>query len=288
MTDDLRRNGKTLIVGAGPVGLAMALNLTRHGVPCRIVDKNAERSSKSKALGVQPRTLEIFETMGVLDAALEAGHKIFGVSVYAHGKHLARVSFEGLESPCPFVLVLPQSETERILIDRLCALGIEMEREVEVTGFSQEPDGVTATLRHADGKQETFRTPWLLGCDGAHSVVRHTLGLPFEGVPYEEGFVLADVKIEWPLPEDELTVFLAEEGIMGVFPLGRERHRVVASMPLGTEQEIPTIERIQALMNERGPAGVKVSDPVWLAAFRIQRRMTPRFREAVGIRASSR
>jgi len=279
MPDDLSENRKILIVGAGPVGLAMALELTRHGVPCRIVDKSAGRSSKSKALGVQARTMEVFGIMGVQEAAIQAGHKIFGMSLYAHEKRLARIGFEALESPCPFVLVLPQSETERILGDRSREMGIEVERNVEVTGFSQEAHGVAATLRHADGRLEIFHAPWLIGCDGAHSVVRHTLGLPFEGAPYEEGFILADVKIDWSLPEDELSLFLSEDGVLGFFPMGGGMHRIVASLPVGTEQEAPTIGQIQALVNQRGPRDARVSDPAWLSAFRIQRRMVPRFRE---------
>ena len=152
-----------LVVGAGPVGLTMANELARHGVRCRIIERAAERSQTSKALAVFPRTLEVFETMGVVDRFLAAGHRLHGLSIHHRQEQIAQIELTSVPSPYPFALALPQSETERLLEEHLAKLGIAVERSVELTGLAQSSDAVRATLRHAGGSEETFETPWLAG-----------------------------------------------------------------------------------------------------------------------------
>src|SRR5262249_37034779 len=155
-----------------------------------------EPSSTSRALAVQPRTLEVLDGMGIADRFIAAGRPIHGMNVYADGQRIVHVEMHDIDSPYPFVLAVPQSETERILEARLVELGGRVERGVTLTALAQDDEGVTATLSCGGGAvPEQARSPWLVGCDGAHSAVRHALGLVFEGAAYEESFVLADVKI---------------------------------------------------------------------------------------------
>ncbi|MGI9087400.1 MAG: FAD-dependent monooxygenase [Chthoniobacterales bacterium] len=271
-----------LIVGAGPVGLMMACELARHGVPCRIIDQAAERSQTSKALGVFPRTLEVFEATGVIDQALAAGTKIFALNIRHGEKELVRIDLSTVASPYPFVFSLPQSETERILIEHLDSLGVEVERNLELTGLTQTDTSVQALVRHADGRAETIETPWLLGCDGAHSATRHALGMEFEGAPYDESFVLADVRAESSLPKNEIHLFFSDEGLFALFPFKGERARLIANIPPESrEQDLPepTMEDMQRIAERRGPRDLRVSDAVWISRFHISHRKVADFRK---------
>lgn len=271
-----------LVVGAGPVGLTMACELARHGVPCRIIDKAAQRSQTSKALGIFPRTLEVFETMGVADAVVSAGQALFHAIFHQREKEIARIDFSSIASPYPFVVSLAQAETERILIEHLARLGAQVERETELTGLSQNDDAVRATIRHADGRAETMETPWLIGCDGAHSTTRHALGMEFDGAPYDESFVLADVRAESSLSTNGLHLFFSDDGILGIFPFGGDRVRLIANIPPETRKQDladPTIEEIQGYAGRRGPPDLRVSDPVWMSRFHISHRKVAQFRQ---------
>jgi 2-polyprenyl-6-methoxyphenol hydroxylase-like FAD-dependent oxidoreductase len=275
MTSEAQAAKRVLVVGAGPVGLTLACELVRRGVDARIVDRCAAPTDKSKALGVQARTLEALDAMGIADRFVAAGRKVHGVNFYADGARLAHVSLDDIDSPYTYMLSLPQSETERLLAEHLAELGARVEREVTLTGLTQDEGGVTATLARADGRVETDRVAWLVGCDGAHSAVRHAVGLPFEGLPYEECFVLADVRIAWELPDDETHAFIAPDGAMAAFPLPKGLWRLVGESGL---QE-PTVEDVARLLQERGAPKATVTPAGWVAPFRIHRRIVPRYRE---------
>lgn len=211
---------EVLVVGAGPVGLTMACELARHGVACRIVNENPGPTDQSRALGIQARTLEVFEDVGVVDEVLAEARKLHGFSAFAEGRRITHITFdlEGLETPYPYLLILPQSRTEHILIDRLRTHGIEVERRTRLQALAQDGSGVSATLADGEGTTSEVRVPWLVGSDGARSVVRKALGLSFEGAEYEESFLLADVRLSWDRPDDEITAFLAPEGQFIAFP----------------------------------------------------------------------
>ena len=181
-------NDNMLVVGAGPTGLAMAIELARHGLRPRIVDRAAEASTTSKALGVQARTLEHFERLGIAEQAIAGGRQMHGGSMYSDRRRIVHLTFDRIPSRFNYILILPQSDTERLLTARLQAEGIEIEWNVELIACRQTADVVEATLRHADGGEEAVTTPWLIGCDGAHSAVRRLLALPFEGHAFEESF----------------------------------------------------------------------------------------------------
>lgn len=262
-----------LVVGAGPTGLTMAAELARHGVRCRIVDKAPAASDRSKAVAVHARSLEVFEAMGLIDGVLQAGIRLHGVSIHANGRRVARLTLDGLDAPYPFVLSLPQSDTERLLVEHAARLGVTVERSTELSSLHQDEASVTAVLRRAGGEEERVEARWLVGCDGSHSAVRKALGLEFSGEQYEEQMALADVRIEWPLPTDELHAFLSTKGLLFAAPMPHGRWRLF----LSTSQE-PTLERVQALVDARSPVKAVIRDPAWLAQFRIHRRQVTSYR----------
>ena len=154
-----------LIVGAGPVGLTMAAELVRFGVPVRLIDRSAEPTQTSKALVLWSRTLELIDRMGCTQAFLDVGLRVHGASIRSGTSVLGRASFDGISSPYNFALMIPQRDTERLLHEHLVSIGGTVEREVELTGFAQDADGVRATLRHKDGREETVEPPGLIVCD---------------------------------------------------------------------------------------------------------------------------
>lgn len=272
-----------LVVGAGPVGLALACELSRHGLVCRIVDQNEGPSIWSKAAGVNPRTLEAFDLMGVVDDALAHGRPMRGFNFYTGEKRLGHIQFGGIESPYEFLLGLSQRDTELLLAKRLEGFGVHLERSVKLTRFEQsapdQPDGnVVATLVHADGREETLEVPWMVACDGARSTVRKTLDLPFEGSTFEQSLSQADVRIQWPFPveDNEAHAFVSPHGAIGALPLLSEgRYRLLV---LPGDQMEPSLEYFQQQMDLRGPPGAVVSDPAWMIGFRFHSRIAGRYR----------
>ncbi len=270
-----------LVIGAGPVGMTMASELVRYGVPVRIVDKAAERTDKSKALVLWSRTLELLDRGGGSAPFVGAGFKAEAVNLIAGDKVIGRVSMKGVETPYPYALMLPQSETERLLEERLRNLGVDVERRVELATFKSGADGVEAVLRHADGREEAASTNWLVGCDGAHSAVRHGLGAPFTGETMDSDWMLADIHMTgYPCPDSEASVYWHREGVFVIFPISPGRYRVIADLPpAGTEHPpTPTLDQVQAIIDRRGPGGLKAFDPIWLAGFRINGRKVASYR----------
>ena len=270
-----------LIVGAGPVGLTMACELARYGVAIRIVDKAAQRTDKSKALVLWSRTLELLDRGGGSAPFIAAGFKAEAVNIIAGDKLIGHVGMAGVNSPYPFGLMLPQSETERLLEARLHGLGVPVERNVELASFTSGDTGVEAVLRHQDGPEETVSADWLVGCDGAHSVVRHGIGAPFVGETMDSDWLLADVHMRgYPYPDSEASVYWHHDGAFIIFPISPGRYRVLADLPpSGLEHPpAPTLEQVQAVIDRRGPPGTVAFDPIWLAAFRINGRKVSNYR----------
>ncbi len=266
---------KVLISGAGPVGLTLANELVRHGIPVRIVDKAAHRTDKSKALVLWSRTLELFDDAGYAREFLSAGMQGHGAVISTGRKIVAKVSLDLIDSRFAYALMIPQSETERILEERLAASGVTVERTVELTGFSDKGSSVEATLTRVNGERETLEADWLVGCDGAHSAVRHGLGFAFEGSTLQSHWALADGHITGLDLKDHLHIFWHRDGILAFFPIVGDRWRVIANLGPAKEGEThpdPTLEEINALMANRGSPGLVMSDPIWLAAFRINER----------------
>jgi 2-polyprenyl-6-methoxyphenol hydroxylase-like FAD-dependent oxidoreductase len=284
-----------LVVGAGPVGVLLAGELLRHGVTCRVVDGAAEPMPFCKALGVQSRTLEIFEDLGVVGRALELGCRLKAANTYRDGQRVQRVEIDGEplpDVPYPLALSLEQNLTEQILTEHLRQLGGDVERPVSCSGFTMDDDGVTASLDGPGGKREQVRCRFLVGCDGAHSTVRKTLGVAFEGGSYPETFVLADVEVQWPLAPDESHVFHAGEQFLVAVPIrghGRFRLSTRDDSPGSTgapdhglfagEAAPPTVEQLQAVVDRVGPPGTLLHNPRWTSRYRISHRLAARYRQ---------
>ena len=269
-----------LVVGAGPVGMTLALALRRQGLAVRIVDKAVVRTDKSKAVVLWPRTLELLDIQGCAQVFVDAGTQAAGTRIISAGHELVQVHFSKVHSAYPFALLIPQSETERLLEQQLAAAGVQVEREVELLSFSDDGAQVHACLRHADGREETAVAAWLAACDGAHSTVRHALGLAFDGDTLDSGWVLADVQVDGELRSEEMTICWQPAGVLGFFPLGGRRFRVIAETgpSADTPDAPPTLAQVQALMDERGPPGLRAHDAVWLSNFRINERKISDYR----------
>ncbi len=265
-----------LVVGAGPVGLTMALELLRHGVGCRVIDQAPAATDKSKALVIWGRSLEMLEPNGSLSADLwAAGISLRGATIHGNDRPLVHFEFDCRDSAYARPLMLPQCDTERILAEHLARQGVHVERQVELIEFAEVGDQVTATLRHADGHTESVACHWLLGCDGAHSTTRKQLGIPFAGEFDPNDWILADVHLEGALPRDELSIYWHARGIVAFFPIGEDRFRIVADIGKapGTDRPAdPSLDDIHAMLAERGLSQLRAFNPIWLAGFRIHER----------------
>src|SRR5262249_44190526 len=163
-----------LIIGAGPTSLVLALWLTKFGVKVRIIDKTAEPGTTSRALAVQARTLELYRQLDLTDFVIEHGHKVPAVNMWVKGEPKARLPFETVGedlTPYPFLHIFPEDQHEQLLIERLEKLGVAVERQIELTSFTEEGGHVTARLRGPDGHEEDCKATYLAGCDGARSLV---------------------------------------------------------------------------------------------------------------------
>ncbi|MGO9453640.1 MAG: FAD-dependent monooxygenase [Candidatus Binataceae bacterium] len=267
-----------LVVGAGPTGLMMACEIARRGIRCRIIDKSPHAADLSKALAIHARTLEVFENVGIVDRFVSAGVKAHGGSVYADGKRILHFSFDNLASRYNFALMLPQDETEALLGKHLESLRVKVERSVELTSLAQTADAVVVTLKHPDGHEEQCRTEYLIGCDGAHSTVRHALNLGFDGEEYEEHFALADIRVDSSMPDDEICGFASEKGIVFFFPITHGRYRLIADVDAQRPDGEPTIEDLQKIVDEQCHIQARLHDPKWMAYFKIHRRQASAYR----------
>lgn len=265
-----------LIVGAGPVGLFLANECARRGLRHRIIEARATQSVHSKALAIFPRTLEVFDMAGVVDPFLERANRVTSVAVITHGRSLAHMHFAPEESPYPFVAMVPQNVTENLLAEWLQQRGGTIEYETTFVSAQQQADGVDVTVSH-NGQEQKFSAAYVIGCDGAHSAVRHLLNLPFEGAEYQPSFLLADIATNDTLPADELQLCPSELGPVAIFPMSAVRRRVVATIDQ-PEGDAPSLGMVKAILAERAPAGIEAHSLYWSSYFRIHHRLAPRLR----------
>ena len=274
---------QVLIVGAGPTGLALALWLTRLGVRVRIIDKTAEPGTTSRALAVQARTLELYRQMDLTKEILRRGHRTPAVNLWVKGERAARVPFEtvgeGLTA-YPFLLIFPQDEHEQLLIDRLQALGVAVERRTEFVGFDDHPDGISAQFQREGQAPEEVVVDYLAGCDGARSRVREAMGGAFPGGTYRQLFYVADVEAAGPAINGELHVDLDEADFLGVFPLsGEGRARLIGTVR-DERADHPDTLRFEDV-SSRAIENLKVSvrRVNWFSTYHVHHRVTGSFRQ---------
>jgi 2-polyprenyl-6-methoxyphenol hydroxylase-like FAD-dependent oxidoreductase len=264
-----------LICGAGPTGLTLACELVRRGVEVRIIDELPKPTTQSRALAVQPRTLEIFERMGVLDSFLEKGLKVTQINLYHHARKEFELKFDVIESAFPFLLSIPQADTEKILIHHLELLGCHVERGVRVLSIQKG----CAFLHHPDGNEELFSPKWIVGCDGAHSQVRHNLNFSFKGIKLPELFALADLTLEGPLIHSEGHFFFENEGVFAFVPLTESNtFRMILPLKEQISPEQLTQDFFSNFLQKRAPY-LHVKKTSWTSLFSIHRRIAPSFRK---------
>lgn len=274
----LNRETKTdvLIVGAGPVGLFLANECLRRGIDFRLMEERSSQSEHSKALAIFPRTMEIFDMAGLVTPFLQAANRVTSVAVIAHGRSLAHMRFAPENTPYPFVSMVPQNVTEKLLLDHLRAAGGDVEYGTRFV-TAEQTDALVNVTADRNGKQESLTAAFVIGCDGAHSAVRHTLGVPLEGGEYRDSFMLADIETNDALPGDELQLCPSELGPVAIFPMSATRRRLVATVEQA-EGDAPSLDLVRKIIAERAPAGMEARALHWSSYFRIHHRNAARLR----------
>jgi 2-polyprenyl-6-methoxyphenol hydroxylase-like FAD-dependent oxidoreductase len=275
-----------LIVGAGPVGLALASDLLRRGIRCRLIDSAEHAVQQTKAVGIQARTLEMLARLGLAQTAIERGLHTSFFSIYSSGKRLVRMDFqEHLRgTPYPYVLLLPQDGTEQLLTEYVESQGTSIEWQTELIGITQDELGVEAVLCHPVQQDERVRVGWMVGCDGAHSTIRHLLGLQFVGSTMEQDFAtfaVGNVRLDWDLSYEEVFAFIHQGNFIGYFPMANGRHRVVIAYdPDKAPTGDVTLDEIQKAIDVCGPPGARAADPADLTRFHINQRRSEHYRRS--------
>jgi 2-polyprenyl-6-methoxyphenol hydroxylase-like FAD-dependent oxidoreductase len=272
-----------LIVGAGPTGLVLALWLTKLGSKVRIIDKTAEPGTTSRALAVQARTLELYRQLDLTEAVIAKGHRVPAVNLWVKGEAVARLAFESIGSgltPYPFLHIFPQDQHERLLIERLQALGGTVERKTELIGFANAEDGVKARLRGPDGQEVDCEASYIAGCDGARSIVRETIGAGFPGGTYRQIFYVADVEATGPASNGELHIDLDQADFLGVFPLaGPGRARLIGTVRDERADRVDTLTFKDVSDRAISHLKIEVRKVNWFSTYHVHHRVTQHFRE---------
>jgi len=271
-----------LIAGAGPTGLVLALWLTKQGVNVRIVDKTDGPGTTSRAVAVQARTLELYRQLDLTDEVLAQGHKVPAINLWVQGRKQTRVPFENLAADLtpygPFTYA--QDQHEKLLVERLEALGAVVERQTELLRFSDNGDHIAATIRGPGGPEETLEVSYLAGCDGARSLVRESIGTGFPGGTYQQVFYVADVNGTGPAFDGELHVDLDEADFLAIFPLKGKGHARLIGTVRDERAEHPETLKFEdvshrAIQNMK----VEVQQVSWFSTYRVHHRVTEHFRK---------
>lgn len=268
-----------LIVGAGPTGLALACELYRRQVPCRVVEATAERGRRSKAIAIWPRVLEVLAGLGVAETAITRGIRLGGSTVWSNGRPALSLRLADLSTRYPFALALPQYETEAILEARLGELGGKVEHGTRCVSLQADDHGVTVRLRHA--VDEEARAAWVVGCDGAAGIVRSAVGIPMRQRLEPEGWIAADVRLVTELAPTGVNYFLSAGRVLHVVPMRYDNGlvwRITLNIgPCQPEPERWTVQRLASAAADRAAVHVEVTDVEWVTGFRIRQGLAARF-----------
>ena len=278
-----QRETDILIVGAGPTGLILAAALSRSGVRVVLIEKAPTRSPYSKALVIQAGTLEALEYEfgpALVGKILERSAILKEGFLHLGKRAPVRIDLSLIPSPFNQVTVLSQAETESLFEDQLGPLGVKVERGSELVSLVDEGKQTVSLIRKADGTHTTLRSSYVIGCDGAHSTVRHQLGFSFHGGAFLAEFALGDVAMDWQWPHGALRFFSSGEGTLVCFPMkGEKRYRIITLLPPSTgEKTDVSLDELQAIASKLCPIPIKLSDPVWLTRFKVNHRMTEHLR----------
>lgn len=270
---------EVLIIGAGPTGLMMACQLLRYSVKFRILDKQKDRAHESRAFAIQAKSMEIFQNLGFSNEFLKLACSKMDFAFFINGKKQIEINFQHFQcqdTPFPSVYFLPQTETERILIEFLEKKGIYIERQKELITFIQDIECVQATIKdNFEGSTEKINCAYIIGCDGAHSNIRHTLNFSFEGNAYPQIFNLVDADIEWPYSRNKFLFFLGKEGVFVHIPLTEHISRIMlAKRSAHAEKKLstPNLKKLEHWASLLTQVPVKLVNPIWVSQFRLHHR----------------
>ncbi|MCP9229468.1 FAD-dependent monooxygenase [Mesorhizobium sp. LMG 17147] len=269
---------EVLIIGAGPTGLALSIVLHQAGVDHVLIDRLGEGLQTSRAGVIHAQTLEALEPLGVTQRLSELALKLQNFAIRDRSRALLKLDFGKLPSRHPYLMMLPQNLTEQVFAERITALGGVIHLVVEAKAVVQDPDGARVTVVE-NGREKIISTRYVVGGDGMHSLVRNSASIEFDGAAYEASFVLADVRLDWPVGPTEVSLFFAPAGLVVVAPLPDGSYRVVATMDDAPEK--PAVADIQVLLDSRGPTKerTRVLDLSWSSRFRVHHRLVRSYRK---------
>ncbi|BAV75632.1 oxygenase [Pseudomonas chlororaphis subsp. aurantiaca] len=268
-----------LIVGAGPVGLLLGLQLQRLGIPHRLIEKRLQRQTFSKAFAIHSRSMEVLEDLGLLEQLLERAVRVAQMNIYSNRRRLITCDLGKLDVPYPFTASIPQNAVEEILETRYLQSGGHIERGTELLELTQDEHFVYAILRDGQARQQHLECSLVVGCDGGQSHVRKESGTAFEGGNYPRPYIIADGTLAWNGDNGSGHVFTSGDGYMMLFPLPEGRHRVVIDCEdLTLTSADLDIDRVNARLHQRGFNDITLSDPVWLSVTTFQHRLAERYR----------
>ncbi len=275
---------QVLIIGAGPTGLALANLLASHNISFRIIDKNSQRSTESKALGVQAGSLEAINYhlgQALTEQLLAGGNPVYEAHFHFYNKTVVTLNLSLIPSIYNFILILPQSETERIFEERLTNLNLSVERETELISLNQNSAKVSALIKTKHG-EEKVEADFIVGCDGAHSTVRHQLNLGFAGSEYTGNFILGDIKAEALNQTNALQIFISEQGGLAYFPIqvnGIGRLILIPKNLTTSDRTDISLDEFNTLANELAPYPIAITEATWLTRFSIHHCIANHFRQ---------
>lgn len=267
-----------LIVGAGPTGLALANKLQKEGVDHLLIDALEAGQNQSRAAVIHAHTLEMLDEAGLAAPLMDAGKPVSRFTIRDRDRPLLGLDFAALPSAFRNLLMIPQSATEAIFAARLAHGGGSIHRGVSAVSARAEGDGAVVRVRSGAGEQD-IHARFVVGADGMHSRIREAAGIPFEGEAEGHSLILADVRMDWPLGEGEVSFLFAPDGMVVVAPLPDGGYRIVAAMD--EAPHAPTVADVQTLLDSRGPrgGGCVVREVSWSSRFRISHRLAGRYRQ---------
>lgn len=251
----MKQDKEILVIGAGPSGLSMAIFLNELGYTPRIIDKKSGISEHSKALAINPKTLNILQPLGITDRFLANGRKMKAMNLWKADKHIYKNDFTKANSPYPFMLIQPQKETEEILLDEVLKREMKVEYDAELTDWSETNKKYNAFINTT---QSISNLDYIVGADGGHSMVRKQLQIEYKGFRYDEQWELFDVELKLAVNEDEGHIRLFPEGGLIMIRLKDDIWRVAGSL--------------QSILNYL-PKNTKVGKIHWESEFRIHHKI---------------
>jgi 2-polyprenyl-6-methoxyphenol hydroxylase-like FAD-dependent oxidoreductase len=272
-----------LIVGAGPTGLALACQLIRYGVDFVIIDKKETTTPYSKAIGVQARTLEIYEQIGLAEKLSSLGAIANGAKLFAGGKLRGEIDFTDIGkgmTPYPGVLIVEQGKHESLLYEYIISHGLDVRWRSELADFTQNENGVTANIRSAAGSTEAIQAKFMVACDGAKSSARHALGLKFAGSTFDRMFYVADVDIDWPYGTGGLFAFLMRHNLLVFFTMdGERRYRIVGTFPeeFAKDEGDVLYEEIEEQIRKDAEIDFDITKVHWFSTYNVHTRHVDEF-----------